>query len=166
MYKLTFLMLLIAQVVIAEENIDTSYLSKTTQIADNIWIGPQPSQQDFNELAAEEIGAVINTRTALEMKDLGYSEVEQASKFNITYDLLEIGKKHAYSPAKLATFNELMKANSGKNILLHCRSGNRAKQLYTAWLIKYQGKSQAEALQAVGSDSKELNKSVKALLGQ
>ena len=162
-YSILILMM-VAQIVMAEEQV--SYLNKAQQVADNVWIGPQPSEQDFNELAAEEIGAVVNTRTEAEMKGLEYSEVEQASKFNMTYDLLEIGTGHAYSPAKLTEFNDLMTANAGKKMLLHCRSGNRAKQLYTAWLIKYQDKSTAEALQAIGSDETELNDSVKTLLGQ
>ncbi|MCX7553839.1 sulfur transferase domain-containing protein [Marinicella sp. S1101] len=168
MYKFVLLLgLFFAQITMAQEQEEAkNYLSKATQVGENVWIGPQPSEQDFNELAAEEIGAVINTRTAAEMADMPFKEVEQASQFNMNYDLLEIGEGHAYSPAKLSEFDQLMTANAGKKMLLHCRSGNRATQLYTAWLIKHQGKSAAEALQAVGSKSDELNDAVKALLGR
>ena len=162
-YSLLVLMM-ITQVVMAEEQ--GGYLSQAKKVGDNVWIGAQPTAEDLSELAANEIGAVINTRTAAEMKQLDYSEVEQVSKYNMTYDLLEIGTGHAYSPAKLTEFNDLMTANTGKNMLLHCKSGNRATQLYTAWLIKYQDKSVSDALKAVGSDESELNDSVKTLLGQ
>jgi len=156
------ILMMVAQVAMAEEQ--ASYLDKAHRVADNIWIGPQPTEQDFNELAAQEVGAVINTRTAAEMKQLDFNEVDQASKFNITYDLLEIGAGHAYSPAKLDEFNSMMVANSGKNMVLHCRSGHRASQLYAAWLIKFQDKSETEALKAIGSDETELNDSIKVLL--
>lgn len=161
------LTMILSQTAMADDSAESaSYLSKAKQVADNVWIGPQPSEQDYNELAAEEIGAIINTRTASEMEQMQFNSVEKASAFNMTYDLLEIGKDHAYSPEKLASFNELMTANAGKKMVLHCRSGNRATQLFTAWLIKHQGKTEAEALKAVGSDSDELNDSVKALLGK
>lgn len=165
MYKFTAFILLFSSLIALAQDENPSYLSKTTQVAENIWIGPQPSEQDFNELAAEEIGAIINTRTSTEMEKMDFNEIEQASKFNMTYDLLEIGKGHDYSPVKLESFNQLMVANSGKKMILHCRSGNRATQLYTAWLIKHKGKTEAEALKAVGSEGSELNDSVKTLLG-
>ena len=160
----TLILTMVTLTVMAEEQV--SYLDKAQKVGAHVWIGPQPTEHDFDELAAEEIGAVINTRTEAEMKQVTFSEVDQASKFNMTYDLLEIGTGHAYSPAKLVAFNDLMTAHAGKNMLLHCRSGNRATQLYTAWLIKYQDKSAAEALKAVGSEETELNDSVKTLLGQ
>ena len=157
------ILMMVTQIVMAEE--PSSYLNKAKQVGDNVWIGPQPTEQDFSELAADEIGAVINSRTMTEIQQLDFNEIEQASKYNMTYDLLEVGEGHAYSPAKLIAFNDLMAANAGKNMLLHCKSGNRSTQLYTAWLIKYQDKSVAEALKSVGSDETELNDSVKNLLG-
>lgn len=164
MLKYSVLILMMAaQVVMAEEQ--ASYFDKAHKVADNIWIGPQPSEQDFSQFAVKEIGTIINTRTETEMKQLDYNEVDQASNFNMAYELLEIGTGHGYSPAKLNEFNDLMTANAGKNMLLHCRSGHRVTQLYTAWLIKYQDKSPAEALEAIGSDEAELNDSVKTLLG-
>ncbi len=162
--KLMMTLMLFSQVLVAQGQ--DSYLNKAKKVGDNVWIGAQPTEQDFNEFAAEEVGAVINTRTEAEMKQVEFSEVAQASQFNMTYDLLEIGTGHAYSPAKLAEFNDLMTASAGKKMVLHCRSGNRATQLYTAWLIKYQNQSPEEALKAVGSDESELNDSVKALLDQ
>ena len=165
--KYMLMLLLTSQVSLAEDaNTETGYLAKAQQVGEHVWIGPQPSEQDFSELAADEIGAVINNRTEAEMQSLNFNEVELASQYNMTYDLLEIGEGHAYSPAKLVEFNDLMTAHAGKNLLLHCRSGNRSTQLYTAWLIKYQDKSPAEALKAVGSGDTELNNAVNMLLGQ
>ena len=162
-YLMLLLVLLTATAVAEEQG---SYLNQAKKVGDNIWIGPQPTEQDFSEFAAEEIGAIINTRTAAEMQQLEYNEVEQAARYNMTYDLLEVGENHAYSPAKLTAFNDLMTAHAGKQMVLHCRSGHRASQLYAAWLIQYQGQSTADALKAIQSDETELNDSIKALLGQ
>lgn len=145
---------------------NSSYLQNAKQVGENIWIGPQPTQNDINEFAAEEVTAVINTRTQAEMNQLELKEAEELQKFDISYGLVEIGKGHAYSPAKLNEFNEIMTANQGKKMVLHCRSGHRASQLYAAWLIKYQGKLPEEAMKAIQSDDTELTDSIKALLGQ
>jgi uncharacterized protein (TIGR01244 family) len=161
---LMLLLVLLTPIAMAEEQ--SSYLKQAKKVGENIWIGPQPTAQDFSEFAAEEIGAVVNTRTAAEMQQLDFNEVEQAAQYNMTYDLLEVGENHAYSPAKLEAFNGLMTANAGKQMVLHCRSGHRASQLYAAWLIKYQGQSTADALKAIQSDETELNDSIKTLLGQ
>ncbi len=144
----------------------TGYLANAKQVGENVWIGPQPSAADFNEFAAEEVTVVVNTRTQAEVDQLDYNQAEQAGQFNMAYDLIEIGNGHAYSPAQLADFNTLMQANVGEKMVLHCKSGNRASQLYAAWLIKHQDKSIAEALQAIQSDETTLNDSIKALLGQ
>ncbi len=161
------MMLLSTQLVVAKDVIDNqTYLSQTKQVSDNVWIGGQPTEQDFKQLNVDSIDAVINTRTATEVEQLNFNESKLTSELGLTYDLLEVGKGHPYSPAKLAEFNTLMQSKSDQNILLHCRSGNRATQLYTAWLIKYQGQSEKQALEAIGSSEKQLNEAVKTLLGQ
>ena len=162
--KFFILTLMISSIAMAEDS--SSYFKGAKKVDENIWIGPQPTQNDFNEFAAQEVTAVINTRTQPEMNQLEFNETEELKKFEIDYGLVEIGKGHEYSPAKLSEFNELMVANQGKKMVLHCRSGHRASQLYAAWLIKYQGKTSVDALQAIQSDDTELTDSIKALLGQ
>ena len=153
--------------VLADDHQNSSgYLTRAKQVSDNIWIGPQPEVDDFDEFAAEEVTVVVNTRTAEEMTQLDYQPDAQAEQFNMTYELIEIGQGHTYSPAQLAAFNALMTANAGEKMVLHCRSGHRASQLYAAWLIKHQNKSASEALQAIQSEETTLNDSIKALLGQ
>lgn len=166
MIKFIFLSLLLMAHTVAAEDATSSYLAGAKQVASNIWIGPQPSAADFNELAAEEVTAVVNTRTAPEMAQLGFDASAQAEQFKINYALIEIGQGHAYSPVQLAQFNEFMTTHSGQKMVLHCRSGHRASQLYAAWLIKHQNKSASEALQAIQSAETELNDDIKALLGE
>jgi protein tyrosine phosphatase (PTP) superfamily phosphohydrolase (DUF442 family) len=165
MFKHTFLMFtFMAGVVVAEEH--KTYLNDARLVGDNIWIGPQPEASDFDEFAAEEVSLVLNTRTAVEMEQLDFDQADKAGAYDMSYELLEIGKDHPYCPAKLAAFNDILQAHEGQKMVLHCRSGNRASQLYAAWLIKYQNKTPAEALKAIQSDETELSDAMKTLLGQ
>ena len=156
--------MIISATVMADK--DGSYLSKSKQVDENIWIGPQPAKNDFNEFAAEEVTVVINTRTQAEMEQLGFNETDELKKFDIGYGLVEVGKGHDYSPSKLEAFNELMTAHAGKKMVLHCRSGHRASQLYAARLRKYQHKTEKEAKQDIPSVESELPYALKVLMGQ
>ena len=164
MKHIILLFTIMAGLAVAEER--TTYLQEARQVGENIWIGPQPEASDFDEFAAEEVSLVLNTRTATEMDQLDFDQAEKAGAYDMSYQLLEIGEGHPYSPAKLATFNDILQAHEGQKMVLHCRSGNRASQLYAAWLIKYQNKTPAEALKAIQSDETELTDAMKTLLGQ
>jgi len=143
-----------------------SYFNEARLVSDHVWVGPQPDAKDFSEFAAEQVGLVLNTRTAGEMDQLEFDQANVAQTLGLSYELLEIGQDHPYSPAKLAAFNDILEAHRGEKVVLHCRSGNRASQLYAAWLIKYQNKTPAEALKAIHSDESELTDAMKTLLGQ
>jgi len=162
---IVLLWVLNTQLVMAEDS-TVSYLSQAKQVGDQIWIGPQTTKQDLDELANNHVAVVINSRTQSEMDDLGFNENDQLKRRGMDYGMVEIGKGHDYSPEKLAAFNDLMIANSDKKMVLHCRSGHRSSQLYAAWLIKYQGKTEDEALKIIQSDDIELTASMQALLGK
>ncbi len=70
-------------------------------------------------------------------------------KAGIDYHFLPIdGKEFKYSPGKLEEFAQSLNSTEGK-VLLHCRSGHRASQLWAAYLVKYKGKSIDDALAMV-----------------
>jgi uncharacterized protein (TIGR01244 family) len=116
---------------------------------ENIFIGPQPEYNDFATIKSAGFTKVINMRTPDEMKGLKYHEDYLLKKADISYHLIPIGgKEFNYSPAKLAEFAQAMESNNEK-VLLHCRSGHRASQLWAAYLVKYKGKSPDEALEMV-----------------
>ena len=156
--------LMMAQMVVAQEPSD--YLKQAKQVGEHVWIGPQPQPADYVEFAADDFVAVINTRTEKEMQDLDFDAAGLADKHGLNHNLIEVGAGHPYSPAKLTEFAALMKQYEGQKMVLHCRSGHRASQLYAAWLVKYQDNTPAEALQAIQSDEQELSDAMKALLGQ
>jgi uncharacterized protein (TIGR01244 family) len=113
---------------------------------DNVFIGPQPEYADFATIKSSGFTKVINLRTPNEMKELKFHEDFLLKKANISYHLIPIGgEEFNYSPAKLAEFAQAIGSNNEK-VLLHCRSGHRASQLWAAYLVKYKGKSPDEAL--------------------
>jgi len=116
---------------------------------ENLYIGPQPDFIDFESIKAAGFTKVINMRTPDEMKELNFYEDYLLKKADIDYHLIPIGgKEFKYSPAKLEEFAQSLEAAKGK-VLLHCRSGHRASQLWAAYLVKYKGKSIDDALTMV-----------------
>lgn len=116
---------------------------------DNIFIGPQPQYQDFATIKTAGFSKVINMRTPKEMKELKFYEDYLLKEAGIDYKFIPIGGgDHPYSPEKLTEFAAALENTDGK-VLLHCRSGHRASQLWSAYLVKYKGKSIDEALEMV-----------------
>jgi len=131
----------------------------------DIYIGPQPQYQDFATIKAAGFTKVINMRTVEEMKELKFYEDYLLEKAGITYTLIPIGgEDNPYSPEKLAEFAAAMQNNEGK-ILLHCRSGHRASEMWASYLVKYKNKTPDEALEMV-SDLGWWPMPMEALLGE
>lgn len=116
----------------------------------NIYIGGQPEYNDFELLKKEGFTHVINMRTPEEMKELKFYEEYLLKKADIPYHFIPIGgKDNPYSPEKLAEFASTLESAGNGKVLLHCRSGHRASQLWAAYLVKYKGKTPDEALEMV-----------------
>lgn len=115
----------------------------------NVYIGPQPQYLDFQNLKDEGFTKIINNRTPEEMKELKFYEDYLSKKNGMDYAFIPIGgKENEYSPEKLAEFAKELESADGK-VLLHCRSGHRASQMWAAYLVKYKGKTPDEALEMV-----------------
>ncbi len=164
MLKYTMLLLVLGtQIATAKK--DVSYFNQAEEISENVWLGPQPTAEQLVELATHGVEAVMNTRTSKEMKKLDYNEAEKLAAQGVAYQLVEIGGRTTFTPEKLAEFNDFMVANEGKKKVLHCRSGNRASQLYAAWLIKYKDVKISDALEYVYSKPTILPGRMALLLG-
>ena len=132
----------------------------------NVFIGGQPSKSDFELLQKEGFSLVINTRTPAEMEALDFHEDYLLKKAEINYEFIPIGgDEHAYTPEKLKEFAMAMESAKGGKILLHCRSGHRASQLWAAYLVKYQEMKPDEALELV-ADMKWWPMPMEKLLGK
>ena len=116
----------------------------------NVYIGAQPQYNDFELLKKSGFKRVINMRTPGEMKELKFYEDYLLKKADIDYNFIPIGgQDNPYSPEKLAEFAAAMESVGEGKVLLHCRSGHRASELWAAYLVKYKGKTPDEALEMV-----------------
>ena len=117
---------------------------------ENVYIGPQPIYTDFATIKAAGFSKVINMRTEEEMKELKFYEDYLLKKADISYNFIPIGgKENQYSPEKLKQFAQAMEEAGDGKVLLHCRSGHRASQLWAAYLVQYKGKTPDQALEMV-----------------
>lgn len=115
---------------------------------DNVLIGAQPGAADFDALRAAGVTRVFNLRTAEEMATIGFDEAATAAAAGMSYAQSPVGGAAGFTPAVLEAFAREMEAADGK-VLLHCASGNRAGNLYAAWLVRYRGKTPDEAFREV-----------------
>ncbi len=152
LFILTMFLVFNAQAQVAKPKLKVVKRPLYTQMLfqhENVFIGPQPQYQDFATIKAAGFSKVINMRTEKEMKELNFYEDYLLQKAGIDYKFIPIGgKDNPYSPEKLAEFAAALENTQGK-VLMHCRSGHRASQLWAAYLVKYKGKSIDEALEMV-----------------
>lgn len=101
-----------------------------TQITDKLWVGPQPSPDDFERYRAEGFGTLVNARPDGEDPD-------QPGNANERDTARRTGMKYVFIPVTTASITEadvraLQKASAtarGK-VLAHCKSGTRALLLH------------------------------------
>jgi uncharacterized protein (TIGR01244 family) len=128
----------------------SAYLKSTYAVEDRVLIGGQPSAQALERLSSGRISTVINFRSRAEIDSLKFDQPALLKDAGVAYHQIGVGGGDgSYTPEKLEQFNELMEAAGKDQILLHCRSGHRASQIYAAWLVKYRGLSPDEALNRV-----------------
>jgi uncharacterized protein (TIGR01244 family) len=116
--------------------------------AGDVLIGAQPAATDFEALRAAGVTRVFNLRTNEEMASVGFDEAATAAAAGMRYAQSPVGGAAGFTPAVLEAFAREMEAADGK-VLLHCASGSRAGNLYAAWLVRYRGKTPAEAMREV-----------------
>ncbi len=150
---LSLMLVVSAHAQVAKKNVKVvkkpPYTSRLFQ-SGNVYIGGQPEYHDFELLKKAGFTRVINMRTPEEMKELKFYEDYLLKKADISYNFIPIGgKDNPYSPEKLAEFASALESAGDGKVLMHCRSGHRASQLWAAYLVKYKGKTPDEALEMV-----------------
>jgi len=119
---------------------------------DRVIIAGQPTEAELRSLSQRGISSVVNVRTPEEMKDsteFSFDEAKLVQEKNIAYTNLPIGgEKYPYRPEVLEAFANILKAGTD-TVLLHCKSGGRARWLYAAYEVKYLGKSPDEVVRSL-----------------
>ncbi|MFH1196238.1 MAG: sulfur transferase domain-containing protein [bacterium] len=117
---------------------------------DNIIVCGQPNELELRSLPEKGITLVFNVRTQEEMSDttqVKFDEETLLKELGITYILVPIsGTKFPYREEVVEKFAETVSKNNGK-ILLHCKGGGRAANVYGAYEIKYRGKNPCEIME-------------------
>ena len=113
------------------------------------YVAGQPDEAAFAAYAADGVTTVVNLRTPAEMSDpdqVAFDQTALLDQLGLRYVEVPIGGEvYPYSPAAVDALAEAIQQSEGK-VLLHCRSAGRASQIWAAYLIKYQGLSENEAV--------------------
>lgn len=113
------------------------------------YISGQPSEQALRDLAAKGVTTVISLRTQTEMdnrKAVPFDEAALSNELGLTYVHVPLGGPDTpYTPAAVTQVADAIAASKG-GVLLHCTVGWRASQMWAAYLVKYKGLSEDEAI--------------------
>lgn len=123
---------------------------------DRLYIGGQPTEQGFKDMAAAGVTLVVNLRTDYEMNNrdiVPFDEAALVKSLGMTYVHIPSGGPDTpYSPEMVSEFASAVGATEGK-VLLHCTVAWRASHLFTAYLHRYAGLTLNEAV----SHGREIN---------
>lgn len=131
----------------AEEGVRIEELHEAFYRAGRLVVGGQPKAKDLRALRAQGVGTVINLRSNKEMGDrgeVGYDEAAEAEHLGMTYVHIPLGGGDGYKPADVDAFVAALEVCHG-DALVHCASGNRARAMWSAYLIRERGWTEADA---------------------
>jgi len=114
----------------------------------NFYVGGQPSLEEFQWLKEQGVTAIVNLRTAEEMREHAahaYNEEAVAKKLGFTYRVLPVDGIAGYTPENLDKFIRLI--DPSEKTLIQCRTAHRATDFFVAYLIRTRTYSVNEALE-------------------
>jgi uncharacterized protein (TIGR01244 family) len=121
-------------------------MAQYRQIGDDLFIGPQPTEQDLREAKQQGIQTVIDFRTPAETA----ASNESLTKSNGLYYANIPVDKGAPSEQQIGELDEAMKRHEGP-YLLHCATGTRAAMLLALSRAKQNGWSAERTFQEAES---------------
>lgn len=99
-------------------------LSKVTSVHSHVYTSAQPDKKALEKFKAEGGALVINLRTKAEP---GYDKDEKSKVESLGMKYYHVPVKgKALSAKSFDKVEEIIQANKGQKVLLHCSSGNRA----------------------------------------
>jgi len=124
----------------------SAVLSKAIQINDEVTVGPQPSEEEIQQLADDRFRAVVNFR----------AEGEEEQPFSPRHEGLKVqaaGMDYLNIPVTVDSLGadvvdrfRRQFDNLAKPVYAHCRSGKRAAAMIMMHLAREQGLSGEQAL--------------------
>lgn len=94
-----------------------------------VWLAGQPSEAGLRWSAQQGVGLVINLRTLEEIgQEVGYDEEGTARELGLAFLHVPVASPDKIAPADAARIAAALEAAGGA-VLLHCRSGARARAM-------------------------------------
>jgi protein tyrosine phosphatase (PTP) superfamily phosphohydrolase (DUF442 family) len=109
----------------------------------NLWFAGQPDAAALAEAKRTGVGVVINMRAPEEMF---WNEAAAVERLGMRYFSVPVSRWKPYSAQAFERITEIVQANGGKQILLHCGNSNRAGAWLAAQLAEREGLGVDEAL--------------------
>ncbi len=119
-----------------------------------IGVSAQPTKRTLRELAENGVAVIVNCRSEREVSRLDFDQREEAERLGMRHAHIPMGGVHGYNPDQVRAFAEVYREAEGR-VVLHCASGGRARSLWLAYLVEYEGVSPEEAwgrIEVLGGD--------------
>jgi len=114
-----------------------------------VYVAGQPSEQAIRDLKDKGVKTIINLRTQPEMDNrraVPFDEAALTKELGINYVHVPLGGADTpYTPEALDKVADAI-AKADGDVLLHCTVGWRASHMWAAYLVKYKGLSEEEAI--------------------
>lgn len=110
---------------IVKHLIDSLSMSNTLVPNEHLMVGGQPSEHDFEVLAAIGITQVVNLRPASE--SIPFDEAAIAEKWGMQYHVIEVTTTESCTKEKAQHLKDIL--DKEEPTLVHCASGNRVGAL-------------------------------------
>ncbi|MEE2566118.1 beta-lactamase hydrolase domain-containing protein [Hyphobacterium marinum] len=136
---------------------------RVVAIDGNVWIAGQPSEAMFAAWAEAGATTVVNLRTARENGEVSFDGAVAAAEHGLAYSAMETGYEAGYSPEMVAALTDILDAAQGP-VVLHCASGTRAANLYTAYRIERGDLAPEDAAEAHLAPHTDLNPEIMRML--
>lgn len=109
----------------------------------NLWFAAQPDAAGLAAAKRSGIAVVVNMREPAEMS---WDEARAVEDLGIRYFSVPVSRWRPYPPQAIDRITEIVEANSGRQILIHCGNSNRAGAWLAIQLVQRKGMSVGDAL--------------------
>ena len=115
------------------------------QASATVVTGGQPSAAHFRALKDAGVEVVLDIRDPMEPR--GFDEQALMDELGLEYRVVTVSDAHL-TDQTLGAITEVMRQNDGRQVLVHCASGNRVGGALIPWLILDQAMTEEEATMA------------------
>lgn len=115
------------------------------QASPTVMTGGQPSAAHFRALRDAGVEVVLDIRDPMEPR--GFDQQALMDELGFEYRNITVSDVHL-NDETLGEITEVMRQNEGRQVLVHCASGNRVGGALIPWLILDQGMTEDEATMA------------------